>query len=288
MTGQRSASVASLLQSNEPLTAVEAGRIRKTLADAQSSLASVEARIAGLQKERTILEQVIEEHKVVLSPLRSLATEILSEILLFSAGLPTTLNTKSGAWTLSKVSHRWRDIVVSLPQFWSSVSIFYQSKVPRYALSIVHTILCRSGDATLDITFEVPSRDPADIRAWGPLLDLLASASLRWRAIKFIGAFSLTEYLSQVRGHVPRLEKLSLHIKDKDHWHVPEEMGLWDLWYDAPRLRRVEWVAPSNSDLARVIPLKLPWPQITRFDTGVVGPIGLNVLGSASHLTHLT
>lgn len=132
-------SVAILLKSNEAPTDVEEGHIGKALMDAQGTLISVETRIDGLEKlldelrlERTTLKQVIDEHKVVLSPLRRLSTEILSEILFLSADKRVSLDTTSGSWKLSKVSHRWRQIVVSSSRFWSSIGMRRLSKVPDH------------------------------------------------------------------------------------------------------------------------------------------------------------
>lgn len=283
ISNQRSESVALLLKSNERPADLEEGHLSTTLFQAQGRLESVQTRIDSVKglldklcQERTELQQVIKEHKAVLSPLRRISTEVLTEILLLSADKVVSLDTKLGCWQLSNVCHRWRELIISLPRFWSTIHIKQRGSISSSALSIMHTILCRSGNAMLNVVFDVKDRDPDAIAAWGPLLELLSSGSLRWLTLEFTGTLKIAEYMRQVKGHLPRLEELTVDILD----HMPSMEKIYDLWADAPRLQSV--ACPKMNTR-----LRLPWSQITRYKTGIFSRQGLDILSAHCNITHL-
>ncbi|KAJ7688172.1 hypothetical protein B0H17DRAFT_1203176 [Mycena rosella] len=98
-------------------------------------------------------------------------------------------------------------------------------------MSLLKTVLERSGRALLTVALSVEGVAPN-----GPILELLAAHSERWRTAEFIFGTSDMQHLSSVKGQLPRLESLKL-------WGSPSPL---DTFIDVPHLRELEFGRPRT------------------------------------------
>ncbi|KAF9012948.1 hypothetical protein BDZ89DRAFT_963355, partial [Hymenopellis radicata] len=82
--------------------------------------------LENLLSARQRAESHFEEAKSVLHPMRSIPNELLAEI--FGHCIlkdyndledPDPLDPRTSPWLLTRVSRRWRNLAVSLPQLWT-------------------------------------------------------------------------------------------------------------------------------------------------------------------------
>ncbi|KAJ7138180.1 hypothetical protein C8R44DRAFT_661234, partial [Mycena epipterygia] len=121
----------SLLNSNEaPLdsdsTIVKAviSKDRARLAWVDQEISRLYDRMRHLEEERASLSSHLAENTPILSPLRRMPPEVLSEI--FSWTLPsvsdlrqTNFSIADSPWVLTHVSSNWRAVSLSIPSLWS-------------------------------------------------------------------------------------------------------------------------------------------------------------------------
>ncbi|SJL16988.1 uncharacterized protein ARMOST_20526 [Armillaria ostoyae] len=133
--------VSKLLRSNDipseaDLSDIQdvANRGRRRMADIDEKIAGARELIDTLERERCSIAAEIEEFKIVSSPVRRLPPNVLRSICLetipSSSDImsPTfrfcdSLDTRSSPWTISHVCRRWRSMVESAPELWSSTSL---------------------------------------------------------------------------------------------------------------------------------------------------------------------
>lgn len=214
------------------------------------------------------MAKIVHEHKVVLSPLRRVSSEILSEIFLLAAEPEITLDTARGSWLTAQVSKRWRSMAISMPRLWSSMCIVPSDATwmyPELSLSIIFTILCRSGNALLDIIFETDDDRTltGDISVVRASLELLIAVCHRWRTFKIGFSISFLEYLCCVAGNVPHLECLSVRFVEYTSVNPPHMVN-FSMFSRAPKLHTVDlgMCRPPS----RRLDMDLPWSQITNFE----------------------
>ncbi|KAK0437698.1 hypothetical protein EV421DRAFT_1679435, partial [Armillaria borealis] len=125
------------LRSNDPLPEVEEADLRELVDESKSALATldqqiIEARQAldSLIQKQQIIQSDIEDAKKLLHPMRSIPDDVLTEIFLDCVARafesPDSLDLRNSPWTLSYVSRRWRDLSLSLPQLWTSITVDFR------------------------------------------------------------------------------------------------------------------------------------------------------------------
>lgn len=153
-----SRTILELLETNEPPTELETSLIRKLLLEEHARRAQLNATIAVTEEsveeliaEWESLDEQLSKYEAVLSPLRSIPTELLSLIFTFALLVPCdTLEEDPPLWTLGQVCRRWRDTLVSQPTFWAKVDLDLAVRGDETAFRL-KTHLQRSGDLLLDI-----------------------------------------------------------------------------------------------------------------------------------------
>ncbi|KAJ7474197.1 hypothetical protein FB451DRAFT_1035199, partial [Mycena latifolia] len=123
--------LATLVQSNEPLTEPQALHVQQILDDTLTALWDVEKEISTvllslvkLEKERRIRNEYAATLKGVLSPIRRIPSEILAEIFLMCrddalSALPYSVaDPRQAPMLLGHVSSRWRQVSHSSPRLW--------------------------------------------------------------------------------------------------------------------------------------------------------------------------
>ncbi|KAJ7586240.1 hypothetical protein C8J56DRAFT_1165766 [Mycena floridula] len=215
--------------------------IRGKLEAATAMLATVESKQAPLLAEKTRLEEVIPVYKSLLSALRLLPTNVLGmifiEVVSTPAGFlddhgnrPHTLDTKYGAFGLSQVCRRWREVALNMPQLWS----------------------CIVGDTCISLSRYL------QLGGIRPLFAQLAAHSDRWESL-YVFVHQLRfegEALNQLRGQLSSLRRLSIRFLDPI-----EAFGYLDAFETVPALSHLRL---RNIDIVRNS-MVFPWRHLTRF-----------------------
>ncbi|KAF8801684.1 hypothetical protein BYT27DRAFT_7067926, partial [Phlegmacium glaucopus] len=121
-----------LLKSNVAPSDFEIITIRALITDAEIRLEELHHQCPTsdrtFQATKSRLLEFIEAHKALLSPVRYLPTEILHEIFLQvryadhdSCTHPSLTSTIVIPWRLGHISHRWREVALSIPSLWDTI-----------------------------------------------------------------------------------------------------------------------------------------------------------------------
>ncbi|KAF5393488.1 hypothetical protein D9757_000469 [Collybiopsis confluens] len=96
------------------------------LKELNSEISRLKKVIENLAKERTTVHRYIRSHKALLSSMRRLPAEVLTEIFLHC--LPADRNpvrsTREAPLLLTGVCRRWREVALHSPSLWNSIHIF--------------------------------------------------------------------------------------------------------------------------------------------------------------------
>ncbi|PBK79494.1 hypothetical protein ARMGADRAFT_1172357 [Armillaria gallica] len=234
-----------------------------------------------VQSRRDEVHKAMVVYSSTLAPVRRLPVDVLRavfrEIQLSEwratswLPLPQALDFSQGPWTLSHVCGAWRDVVLSYPQLWSHVILHVRSPInaladfyspPRHMLVALKTMILRSEQCPLDIVFELDHEHDQDMAK--KVIAVILEVSHRWRTLELQISLDFLETLKVVRGRIPCLESLSLHILDTSQTgreELPEDIR--SLFADALSLQNI--TLPGTYGLGDFIfPL-----QITRLAASV-------------------
>ncbi|KAK0495193.1 hypothetical protein EDD18DRAFT_1254968 [Armillaria luteobubalina] len=204
-----------------------------------------------LERERHRLHDIQERHRSVMSPVRQLPTEILSEIFALSTSSFYDVfgpNLMGGPWTLSKVCSRWRAVAVGCcPAMWKNMNIAFNVD-PRDPEALLRLVFSRCRDGPLHIRI-----DYVDLNA--DLLSIVMEASPRWRSFKVEYPHpQLMDALRAVRGKLDILESLSLRLSNDP------VQGLVTTFEMAPSLKTVELFGQTGE-----MRVSLPFSQLMSY-----------------------
>ncbi|KAJ7140393.1 hypothetical protein C8R46DRAFT_1320308 [Mycena filopes] len=199
----------------------------------------------------------VARNAAILSPLRRMPTEMLSEIFSLTLASDGRTNIKDSPWTLSHTCSRWRAIAIDSPSLWSFIAINcgsdFKDLAVLYPLPLLRTQLSRA--ARLRLHFEA---DCTGVHAHHQtvLFELFVEYSAMWFDVDLTLLTGLLPAMEDIRGHVALLHSLSLG------WFTSTsaaEVNI-DCFVDAPALRSV------NLRLERFPRVSLPSSlQLTRY-----------------------
>ncbi|PBK70235.1 hypothetical protein ARMSODRAFT_1003804 [Armillaria solidipes] len=186
-------------------------------------------------------------------PIDRLPTELL--LAIFSNLFPAIWRNVTPI-RLSLVCSRWRTIVLSSPEFWSSIFI------GRWCdTEIIGAYLAHSGNRALDIAMHVPSEETFMNECFQEPIELCVEHAARWRSldvtIPFSGFLSMTR---QGKLDLPLLESLNIG----SCWSVNDLSDMDEasrLIRRAPKLRHVRFRGSVHENYSS--PSALPWKQLT-------------------------
>ncbi|KAK7036409.1 hypothetical protein VNI00_011606 [Paramarasmius palmivorus] len=217
------------------------------------------AHLSSLADERSDIQGLMNVHRSLVSSIHLIPPEVWAQI--FSLCLPETRyipwDSKFPPFTLGRVCWRWRAIVLSTPELWSSISLYIpnvsEGKAHPGWMSLFHAFLDRSG--TLPASFEII-----------------------WQPAKYSQDGIFEEFLPTVIPRViSRVRHLSLSLPDRFvcmFWE--EQMPLLESFRlgneytaimepptlaGAPRLRS----ATFDSIYLQPFVWQLPWSNLTEF-----------------------
>ncbi|KAL0564759.1 hypothetical protein V5O48_017278 [Marasmius crinis-equi] len=177
-----------------------------------------------LESKQAGLEKAMKKYRTLLSPIHRLPSEVLLEIFQHCCHTNTLSDPQvPPALALSRVCGRWRDIAVSSPRLWSSITISQfrsrdkveHSRRQRMTTCLTRLFLERSKNAPLKLKLRFPW-DPSEVDySNGMVMDLLGAQSKRWEEL----TIDETElYASSAAGDIdlPILKRLTLLTESPD------------------------------------------------------------------------
>ncbi|KAF9254632.1 hypothetical protein L218DRAFT_459716 [Marasmius fiardii PR-910] len=257
--------------------------ISRTLLSVDTEINLLQTKLQALKNKRQQLASSMGVYKFILNACRRLPNEILASIfelcvkkdaiegrLLYSrlwggaysdANESPTLNTKRSPWVLGQVCHRWRSLVLSLPDLWTGIDISW-AKQPgeTHQLFIERRLsltLQRSQGKPLYILWDARSCSDRAIAS------MLCSRSLQWKALFIATGIKGLRLLVPYGGAFPSLSSLHLEFTEDEWLEVNENNPIFSIFQDAPALRHVTLV--GDDTVTRRLSRQIPWHQITQF-----------------------
>ncbi|KAJ6508594.1 hypothetical protein C8R45DRAFT_447431 [Mycena sanguinolenta] len=245
-------------------------QIRSLLVDPIEEIARIDARIeemelalTQLQAKRALLQEPVDAHKVLISPMRLIPQDILLEI--FFACLPSEHNAlidpTEAPLLFGRVSRYWRSVAYATPMLWSSIHIppLDYPNIPSNILSrperIVQSWLERSATCPLTVSlydFDNQAQTRPDLEKH-PIAPHILAVSRRLRCLSLAGDAELLGPILQLDPeNLPLLKTLQLIILSNQGPSSTNILGL-------PSLENVALCITVSTD-----PLSLPlqWSKL--------------------------
>ncbi|KAJ6481629.1 hypothetical protein C8R45DRAFT_307946 [Mycena sanguinolenta] len=273
----------TLLNTNEPPDDSEwtlfhsvVSQTTTRLTHLEDEISTLQEKLNHLQDERAALLSYRTQHTAMLSPLRGMPPEVLSEI--FSWTLPSTSDALSigsdmvqSPWLLTHVSSRWRAVCLSNTSLWSRIAINYASNPPQtYSLALVEAQMDRA--QKLHIHFY--GRAEADSELQIEMFKLLVKQSSRWEELALGITPVMLPLLPAFRDCIPSLKRIWIRSDD-----LHEEVQFLDCFQTAPSL-----VNFGAKNLHHFIPITFPAQHLTQYRLEAPLQWHLTILGLAHNL----
>lgn len=230
--------------------------IQTELSRADNEIVQVQATLGQVMSERQRLHDSLTHYRSLLSPIRRLPSEILSEIfkaLPREPGVPYGVSNTPILWT--RICSRWRNVAILTPQLWNSIDFIVDEKlnVRPFTMETWKVWLSRSGACPLAIKVDFQRLQPSCF-TYGPIVDMLTSCSCRWKEVNITAPFSSNRFAA-VKGSLPILTDLVIASNE-----TRPSTGILTAFEDAPRLK----IATLKSN---PLQFRLPWAQLQVFST---------------------
>ncbi|KAF8898033.1 hypothetical protein CPB84DRAFT_1781199 [Gymnopilus junonius] len=268
-------------------------QIRSAIDLVDEEIYRLNSALAKLQGYRADLFTCVQQHRVVLSPMRRLPTEILGEIFLFatyghSVQWPFPPEGRNSMpWVLGQVCSYWRTVALSLPPLWSEIHLdltpveetpernfdglsqvqaaqFLDDvavKREKLMVAMFETCLHRSKKEPLTFAFKSVSGNPSPYIA--QIICSLVKHAERWMDINITWE-ALNAYrkdLEPVKNRLLNLTRLDVGIASNIFYFEPTRPV--DIFQQAPKLRQLTLTAIAEP----LQSLLIPWSQITSLAT---------------------
>ncbi|KAK7031758.1 ABC protein [Favolaschia claudopus] len=219
----------TLMHSNGPPNDSETPFIRAAVSLADERIASLDEEISELQRklkeleeERVSVAEYQTKNKAILSPLRRIPAEVLTEIFscLKPYHEPVSEGRQSylahGPWLPSHVSRRWRAISLSTPSLWSRIVIDYARQYYPESPLQLEAHIQRAKSLSLKILF--CGAEDADSDSQMQMLDHLLEYSSRWEDLVVVCTSQLVSLLDTRRAQInaSSLKKLGIEWASSD------------------------------------------------------------------------
>ncbi|KAK7042294.1 hypothetical protein R3P38DRAFT_2889578 [Favolaschia claudopus] len=256
-----------LLQSNETPLDSQIPAIRSEIDRIRAELAVSLVTRNEFDEDLRNMEEHLNAHSAILSPIRRIPPEILSEIFSWTSSFERigTFGAHEVAmppWDLTHVCRAWRAVARGDSELWSRIRISTRAStsptLPSYPIEALEAQLSLSHTASLGVEFLVHSTNS---EAALPLLETLVLHCDRWKLFTFKSLdMSLIPSLVHIHGRLNRLESLTIIGDDlNDAFNWPSEYT--DMFSVAPRLREVRL---SDSSMRSFSPrISFPCENVT-------------------------
>ncbi|ESK91756.1 hypothetical protein Moror_10585 [Moniliophthora roreri MCA 2997] len=242
------------------------------LLDAEEDLKAQHAEISRLktviltlENKRDGLKRWMEKYRTLLSPIHRLPPEILLKV--FSSYCEDNVLEKAHpprAVRLAMVCGRWRDLVLSTPELWASVTVRFcrWMKDQKLLAQMTKLFMERSKACALRLTLDfggIPL--DYDLSPIIPALDIFAQNSSRWREVTLAvvpPVFQVLEKptITAIQGRLANLKQLSLVTRPYKEAAESVPLRGLDVFNICPSLHTLQF-SPQIADS-----ISLPWRQI--------------------------
>jgi hypothetical protein len=215
------------------------------------------------------LFQLADRHQRIISPIRRLPAEILSEIFL-RMDLEANLEKRdflinrqeivNVPHLLAQICHFWRNVAISIPYLWVNVPHIQvaKKKTTSHQLAILHLHLERSKGFPLNVSIRADVYSfPRFAKLSDPGLDLIVAHCERWGSLSVFLTPPFVKYLCERKIKHRLFSLASLRIYLTGGVRVEDT----DIFLYAQSLRHLILSLHST----HVHSLKFPWETIERF-----------------------
>ncbi len=238
-----------LTVSNDSPTDEECMRVREAIA---AAVTRQNGKLVANAKYAQSLEEYIQVHRAILSPIRRLPPESLSEI--FMKYLEESFDPfhNRPPWELAHVCQRWRQAALGTAQLWRHLPRIVFGRVREdweaNRLACLKFLLQHSSNAKITFYLSKPVKSDAG----NDILTLLLGHCERWESISLVVGEDLHWRLTEIQGRLPCLTRLEIDII--------QGRSPFTMFKYAPKLREIRlgrkpWPGSTH----------LPWKQITSF-----------------------
>ena len=295
-SGLASLDVTARLASTQAVSASEASDIRREIGVALNDLRGFDVQISrlrmhilALKNERVAFEECITDSKSLLSPIRKLPVELLTEIFSYCCAENKVIvrpvedsenetKIQVPATTLLQVCRSWNTTVASTKALWASICLTVLSNPKNEEDSdrvqrSISRLLQASGEVPLKVTIDTKALDGNLHRS---VLSLMSEAT-RWKEVSIAWRHpDVDQFWLPLKDNLPILERLSLNSFNS-------EASSGEEFAHAPRLRSISFQALNLGST-----VALPFSQISFIELrAVYFKDALRTFCQAASLSHL-
>ncbi|KAK6967079.1 hypothetical protein R3P38DRAFT_837179 [Favolaschia claudopus] len=246
--------------------------------------------LSQLIRERELLENSIDLHSGILSPIRRLPPELITSILRLAASPILDLQ-HYPPLHLTHICGRWRACAIQDASFWSTIVIY----IPRdptlrreVPIAMLQRQLTLSGDAPLHIHLILSTTHNRMSDHFWDLFNALLDRCSHWDHLTLQGDFNPL-FRFPVPLYLPRLRRLD--VVDVTNIWLDGRASPPDCFANTPHLREVFLAQqalllpsdPRTQPTTTRIPT-IAWEQITRFRALLLATTHLEILRRAQDL----
>ncbi|KAJ3828654.1 hypothetical protein F5880DRAFT_1528784 [Lentinula raphanica] len=306
-----------LLGTNHAPSPDKLNELRTLLIEPYAELERLETEIARALNEKEKINNFIEAHRALMSPVRQVPAEVLAEI--FVHCLPTERNAvrslDEAPLLLTTICRDWRRVALDIPRLWRTLHIFIPPHLSDQVMSRraagIRTWLGRSGTLPLSISFHAQSpfaqylsttgTIPVPVHATDHLKSLISAlASFSPRFGDFCLSLPIThlKLFDELSGpHFPILHTFRVpdgrHLYRVNAQNLEEDACVGSLLNRAAVLRRLEISSGIYAGAGRYLSLAIDWALLVdlslqkRDDTGLIPSEALEVIRRTRNLQNL-
>ncbi|KAE9404639.1 hypothetical protein BT96DRAFT_1071364 [Gymnopus androsaceus JB14] len=249
--------ISQLLRSPHAINSSHTSETSQFLLDAEAEVRGLDVQTSRLQSmitairtKREIVKMEMAKYKSLLAPVRRMPNEILNHIFVLYAHLQRNEFTSYG-WSfpglsVALVCRRWRDVALTCPDLWSSITISLDEDSSHFKDITDATEICLAENASLEHYVDVIA-----------LLQKVVQHSRRWTRVDFCS--DDVPYVRQTlsNANFANLEILELGTFADPVLMIPLIFGA------LPKLQELKLEVPFFE-----VPMSLPWAQIRTLHFG--------------------
>ncbi|KAJ3567588.1 hypothetical protein NP233_g6275 [Leucocoprinus birnbaumii] len=218
--------------------------------------------------------------------LADLPAEILQEVFFWCLPTPSNANQhavfmrreiltspRHAPLLLCHVCRHWRDVALSSPNLWTTLSVIVRLGVAVPAPDLVSLWLSRSGALPLEISLHQQNESSVNCVAAGRVLDIFEEHISRWGKVR-LELYGPRSTRLGIGGEKvgPLLKEFRLHISDDFSWQAEED--LFGVFNHAPQLQSLHVSRIPRLDLSAHSSIQVPWGQLAHLSLDYVPAIG--------------
>jgi hypothetical protein len=258
-------------------------------AEYDREIGRLQSMVIALQGRKQMLESEMKKLKSLLSPIRRLPAEVLSEI--FKAFMQGRLSCEISDEQISippsdltKVCWHWRSIALSTPSLWSKLgfNVASSQEDPRL-LKAVSLVLERSKKHFLSISLDMEEIEEEEEEELCPALRRLMEEAWRWESVRLWLPYNRVALrFWGLTLDLPNLRTLSLSLSSFDGEVLPCRLVAFQ---QAPNLRGVT-LESNNAAIEDGNWVLLPWTQLLSIEcTSALPHRAAKILSSCTYAT---